>query len=218
VRSTTSRPSASRSRLYAVPHPVDARPEQNYDAARLMLPPSPRDHALQNDQMVARAAHARRKLLDQGKFSRLRRDPPRPPPANEYYRADLHFMCGWIALRYLDDPVTAATHFRPNRRRRAIHRAGAGQLLRGRAAEALGETDAMRESYQAAAAIRPPITDSSRAPSLAMTRLNCARPRPLSRRRRSGHGRTRARRRYALRNRRARHCALFCHRSWRTKF
>ena len=27
------------------------------------------------------------------------------------YRADYHFMCGWIALRYLDDPDTAAAHF-----------------------------------------------------------------------------------------------------------
>ncbi len=36
---------------------------------------------------------------------------PAALPANEYYRADFHFMCGWIALRYLDDPATAATHF-----------------------------------------------------------------------------------------------------------
>jgi soluble lytic murein transglycosylase len=61
-------------------------------------------------------------------------------------------MCGWIALRYLDDPVTAARHFadidegqvNPTVLSRAHY-------WRGRAAEALGEKDAMRASYEAAA-------------------------------------------------------------------
>src|SRR5262245_15761197 len=33
------------------------------------------------------------------------------PPANSYYRAEFHFMAGWIALRFLADPATALSHF-----------------------------------------------------------------------------------------------------------
>jgi len=33
------------------------------------------------------------------------------PPSNPYYRAEFHFMAGWIALRYLNDPATARAHF-----------------------------------------------------------------------------------------------------------
>jgi len=124
------------------------------DAARLMLAASPETMALQDtDQWWRERRTLARKLLDQGKFQTAY-DVIRPaaPPANEYYRADLHFMCGWIALRYLDDPATAATHFAQ------IDGGAANPIVlaranywRGRAAEALGETDAMRESYQAAA-------------------------------------------------------------------
>ncbi len=32
-------------------------------------------------------------------------------PANKYYRAEFHFMAGWIALRFLNDPTAALTHF-----------------------------------------------------------------------------------------------------------
>jgi hypothetical protein len=33
------------------------------------------------------------------------------PPANPYYRAEFHFMAGWIALRFLDAPTTALEQF-----------------------------------------------------------------------------------------------------------
>ena len=36
-------------------------------------------------------------------------------PANPYYRAEFHFMAGWIALRFLADPTAALTHFAPHR-------------------------------------------------------------------------------------------------------
>ena len=57
----------------------------------------------------------------------------------------VHFMCGWIALRYLDEPVSAREHFariddgqaNPTVLARANY-------WRGRAAEALGDNDAMR--------------------------------------------------------------------------
>jgi soluble lytic murein transglycosylase len=61
-------------------------------------------------------------------------------------------MTGWIALRYLNDPATARAHF-------AHIDDGASNPIvlaranywRGRAAEAIGENDEMRASYEAAA-------------------------------------------------------------------
>ena len=124
------------------------------DAARLMVTAAPETMAQQDtDQWWRERRSLARKLLDQGKFQTAY-DVIRPaaPPANEYYLADYHFMCGWIALRYLNDPATAAAHF-------ALIDGGASNPIvlaranywRGRAAEALGEQAAMRESYQAAA-------------------------------------------------------------------
>jgi soluble lytic murein transglycosylase len=110
--------------------------------------------ALQDtDQWWRERRSLARKLLDDGKFQTAYQViRPAALPANEYYRSDYHFMCGWIALRYLDDPTTAARHFA---------RIDEGQVnptvlsrahyWRGRAAEALGEKDAMRASYEAAA-------------------------------------------------------------------
>ncbi|MDO9357106.1 MAG: hypothetical protein Q7T55_25635, partial [Solirubrobacteraceae bacterium] len=40
---------------------------------------------------------------------RVARDAATPPQAN--YRVDKHFTAGWIALRFLKDPATAAQHF-----------------------------------------------------------------------------------------------------------
>ena len=124
------------------------------DAARLMLAAAPETMALQDtDQWWRERRTLARKLLDQGRFQTAYQViRPAAPPANEYYRADFHFMCGWIALRYLDDPATAATHFAH------IDDGAANPIVlaranywRGRAAEALGEKDAMRASYEAAA-------------------------------------------------------------------
>ncbi|MEY9347417.1 soluble lytic murein transglycosylase [Bradyrhizobium japonicum] len=94
-----------------------------------------------------------RKLLDQGKF-KTAYDVVRAAavPAMEVYRVDYHFMCGWIALRYLDDPKAAMVHFA------AIDEGSANPIAlsrahywRGRAAEAMGATTDARMSYQAAA-------------------------------------------------------------------
>jgi soluble lytic murein transglycosylase len=124
------------------------------DAAHLMVAASPETMALQDtDQWWRERRSLARKLLDQGKFQTAYQViRPAALPANEYYRSDLHFMCGWIALRYLDDPAAAARHFA---------RIDEGQVnptvlaranyWRGRAAEALGQADAMRASYEAAA-------------------------------------------------------------------
>jgi soluble lytic murein transglycosylase-like protein len=74
------------------------------------------------------------------------------PPSNPYYRAEFHFMAGWIALRFLGDPSRALEHFGhvdegssdPIVRARAAY-------WRGRAAEAAGEFEEMRAQYEAAA-------------------------------------------------------------------
>ena len=73
-------------------------------------------------------------------------------PANPYYRAEFHFMAGWIALRFLDEPAVALTHLAlvdegsvdPIVRARAAY-------WRGRAAEAIGQFEEMRAQYEAAA-------------------------------------------------------------------
>src|SRR5262249_9405654 len=74
------------------------------------------------------------------------------PPANPYYEADVHFMAGWIALRFLDDPATAREHFAHVDDGKidpvTLSRAG---YWRGRAAEAVGDLDEMQTQYEAAA-------------------------------------------------------------------
>jgi soluble lytic murein transglycosylase len=124
------------------------------DAARLTLAAAPPTMALQDtDEWWRERRVLARKLLDQGKFLtayQVARDAALP--ANEYYRADLHFMLGWIALRYLNDPATARKHFThiDDGTSNPIVLARAN-YWRGRAAEALGENDAMRASFEAAA-------------------------------------------------------------------
>src|SRR5262249_18445548 len=93
------------------------------------------------------------KLLDLGKPEtayRVAREAA--PPANPYYRAEFHFMAGWIALRFLAEPASAIEHLArvdedssdPIVRARAAY-------WRGRAAEAAGQFDQMRAQYEAAA-------------------------------------------------------------------
>ena len=124
------------------------------DATRLMLAAAPETMALQDtDQWWRERRSLARKLLDQGKFEeayRVVRDAALP--ASENYRADHHFMSGWIALRYRNDPATARAHFA------RIDHGSANPIVlaranywRGRVAEAVGEKGAMRASYEAAA-------------------------------------------------------------------
>jgi soluble lytic murein transglycosylase len=124
------------------------------DATRLMLAAASETMALQDtDEWWRERRVLARKLLDLGKFQaayQVVRDAALP--ANEYYRADFHFMSGWIALRYLNDPAMARAHF-------AHIDDGASNPIvlaranywRGRAAEAIGEKEEMRASYEAAA-------------------------------------------------------------------
>jgi peptidoglycan lytic transglycosylase len=73
-------------------------------------------------------------------------------PANRYYRAEYHFMAGWIALRFLDDPSTALKHFAH------VDEGAADPIVlaraaywRGRAAEAAGQLEEMHAQYEIAA-------------------------------------------------------------------
>jgi soluble lytic murein transglycosylase len=74
------------------------------------------------------------------------------PPADEYYRAEFHFMAGWIALRFLNDPSAALTHFAhvDDDSTNPIVLARAG-YWRGRAAHAAGRVEEARANYEAAA-------------------------------------------------------------------
>jgi soluble lytic murein transglycosylase len=124
------------------------------DATRLMLAAAPETMALQDtDEWWRERRRLARKLLDQGKFEaayQVVRDAALP--ADEYYRADFHFTCGWIALRYRNDPAMARAHFAH------IDEGSANPIVlaranywRARVAEAVGEKDAMRNGYEAAA-------------------------------------------------------------------
>lgn len=124
------------------------------DAAEVILAAAPDTMAAQDTDAWWRERRLlARKLLDQGR-SKTAYDVVRTAavPEKEVYRVDYHFMCGWIALRYLDDPRTAMVHFA------AIDEGSANPIAlsrahywRGRAAEAMGATADARMSYKAAA-------------------------------------------------------------------
>jgi soluble lytic murein transglycosylase len=94
-----------------------------------------------------------RKLLDLGDArSAYRVVAEAAEPTKENSRVERNFMAGWIALRFLDDPAAAATHFariqevssHPTSRARSHY-------WLGRTAEALHRRDQARAEYQAAA-------------------------------------------------------------------
>src|SRR5262249_40885090 len=124
------------------------------DAAKLVLaaPREDMQHQHTDEWWRERRVLARR-LLDLGKpETAYRIVSEAASPANPYYLAEFHFMAGWIALRFLDDPATAVAHFSrvdegsadPIVRARAAY-------WRGRAAEAAGQVEDMRAQYEAAA-------------------------------------------------------------------
>ncbi len=94
-----------------------------------------------------------RKLLDENDAQtayRVAREAPSPPKGN--YRVDQHFTAGWIALRFLNDPQTAAQHFALiNDGGNNPHALARGGYWQGRAAEAMGQRAQARTFYEAAA-------------------------------------------------------------------
>jgi soluble lytic murein transglycosylase len=73
-------------------------------------------------------------------------------PESENYRADQQFTAGWIALRYLKDPATAAKHF-AQLEKESDHPITLGRAYywQGRAAEAANQDAAARAAYEKAA-------------------------------------------------------------------
>ena len=83
------------------------------EATRLMLAASPETIAFQDtDEWWRKRRILARKLLDLGEpknaYEIVR---SAASPDNPYYRAEFHFMTGWIAVRFLSDPATALAHF-----------------------------------------------------------------------------------------------------------
>ena len=130
-------------------------PKENIAAAVKLVLAAPQEDLLRQDTdewWRERRALAR-KLLDIGDAATAYQVArTAAPPVNPYYRADVHFMSGWIAMRFLGDPATALAHFAhiddgmtdPLALARAAY-------WRGRAAEAAGRRDEMQAQYQAAA-------------------------------------------------------------------
>ena len=94
-----------------------------------------------------------RKLIDRGDIKTAYRvSIHAAPPANPYYRAEYHFMAGWIALRFLHDPAGASEHFAHIDDGTADPIVLArGAYWRGRAAEAAGRAEEMLKEYETAA-------------------------------------------------------------------
>jgi soluble lytic murein transglycosylase len=130
------------------------RADKIAEAARVMLS-APSDLADIHDPeewWVERRIMSR-ELLDLGDGrSAYRAVADAAEPTKENSRVERHFMAGWIALRFLDDPATAATHFgriqevssHPTSQARSHY-------WLGRAAEASHRPDQARAEYQAAA-------------------------------------------------------------------
>jgi soluble lytic murein transglycosylase len=124
------------------------------DATQLMQAASPETMAFQDtDEWWRNRRILARELLDLGEpktaYEIVR---SAASPDNPYYRAEFHFMAGWIALRFLADPATALVHFAH------VDDGSADPILlaraaywRGRAHEAAGRTEDMRAHFEAAA-------------------------------------------------------------------
>ena len=124
------------------------------EATRLMQAASPETMALQDtDEWWRKRRILARKLLDLGEpntaYEIVR---SAASPDNPYYRAEFHFMAGWIALRFLAEPATALMHFAH------VDDSSANPIVlaraaywRGRAHEAAGRNEDMRANFEAAA-------------------------------------------------------------------
>jgi soluble lytic murein transglycosylase len=130
------------------------RADQGAEAGELIvnLPRDP-SAAIDGDQWWIERRLIARKLLDLGDAKsayKVARDAV--PPGKENYRIEQQFTAGWIALRFLNDPATAQSHFskiaqgvsNPISLSRASY-------WQGRTAEAMGRSGEARSHYEAAA-------------------------------------------------------------------
>jgi soluble lytic murein transglycosylase len=128
--------------------------DQPEDAARLILSARPdADSGIDADQWWVERRLVVRKLLDDGDAHtayRVARDAVPPVKAN--YRVDQLFTAGWVALRFLHDPATAATYFAQiSRGTDNPHALARGGYWEGRAAEAMGQRAQAKAFYEEAA-------------------------------------------------------------------
>jgi soluble lytic murein transglycosylase len=157
----------TRALLEAVPHELrnDAgyvfskiqllrREEKFAEAAQLMLGAPKDPNRLYNlDEWWIERRLLARKMIDTNEFRSaylIARDAALP--SRDIYKTEQEFTAGWIALRFLNDPATAAQHFA---------RIGVGSLnpttlaragyWQGRAAEAAGRQQEARAAYTRAA-------------------------------------------------------------------
>ncbi len=73
-------------------------------------------------------------------------------PTRGYFRADHYFTAGWIALRFLHEPKTAAAHFaRIAENSVSPYALSRGGYWQGRAAEAMGQRAQAKAYYETAA-------------------------------------------------------------------
>src|SRR6202040_3044176 len=126
------------------------REEKFTEAAQLMLS-APKDPGrLYNlDEWWIERRLLSRKMLDEGENRTaylIARDAALP--ARDIYKTEQEFTSGWIALRFLNDPASAAQHFARigvgSANPTTLARAGYWQ---GRAAEAAGRTQEARTAY-----------------------------------------------------------------------
>jgi len=131
------------------------RRDEKYAEAAQLIMSAPRDpNRLYNlDEWWIERRLAARKMIDLGDYKTaylIARDAALP--TRDIYKTEQEFTSGWIALRFLNDPQTAAQHFA---------RIGVGSVnpttlaragyWKGRAAEAMGRAQEARAFYAQAA-------------------------------------------------------------------
>ena len=130
------------------------REEKFTEAAQLMMSAPKDPNRLYNlDEWWVERRLLARKMIDVGEYRSaylIARDAALP--SRDIYKTEQEFTAGWIALRFLDDPATAAQHFA----RIGVGSANPTTLARsgywqGRAAEAAGRQQDARAAYAAAA-------------------------------------------------------------------
>jgi soluble lytic murein transglycosylase len=150
-------------------------------AVKLALAGSPEDLRRQDTDEWWRARRALiRKLIDLGDHAAAYQVArAAAPPANPYYEADVHFMAGWIALRFLADPAAAREHFtHVDEGKTDPVTLSRGSYWRGRAAETAGDLDDMQAQYEAAARYATTYYGQLARARLGLTDLAVSRPPP----------------------------------------
>ena len=130
------------------------RADEASEAAQWILSlPAEHGQTIDTDQWWIERRLVARKLLDIGDVKTAYQVARNAAiPSKDNYRAEQQFTAGWIALRFLNDPATALTHFAKVAQGHSnpitLARSGYWQ---GRAAEALGRREEARAHYDAAA-------------------------------------------------------------------